>query len=86
MTLPLLYAMQLSSPEDRECIREAVRRGEGDFVRISRIVTESGALEKCRARALEEVDRAREAISVLGTGQFTNSLIQLLALSVKRDR
>ena len=86
VTLPLLYAMQLASPEDRECIREAVRRGEGDFERISRIVIASGALEKCRARALEETAAGEKAVSSLGSGQFTNSLIQFLALSVRRDR
>ena len=39
--------MQLASAEDRECIREAVRKGEGDFEHITRILIASGALEKC---------------------------------------
>lgn len=86
VTLPLLYAMQLASAEDRECIREAVRKGEGDFEHISRIVIASGALEKCRERALKEAADGEKAILELGTGQFTKSLIQFLALSVRRDR
>ena len=85
VTLPLLYAMELAAQDDRELIREAVRKGEGDFERISRIVIESGALEKCRQKAFEEAASGEKAIAALGSGQFTKSLVQFLALSVRRD-
>ena len=70
VTLPLLYAMQLASAEDRECIREAVRKGEGDFEHISRIVIASGALEKCRERALKEAADGEKAILLQARSLF----------------
>ena len=86
VTLPLYYAMQLTTPEKRECIREAIRKGDGDFEQISRIVIESGALPKCLQRAQEEVELGKQKLSALPSGQFKESLIEFLALTVQRNK
>ncbi|MDO4937122.1 MAG: polyprenyl synthetase family protein [Sutterellaceae bacterium] len=86
VTLPVLYAMQLAGEADRELIREAIRKGDGDFEAISRIVIGCGALQKCLERAQIEVQRGSEALNALPPGQFRDSLIKFLFLSVQRDR
>ena len=86
VTLPLLYAMQLAESHDQDMIRKAVREGDGDFEAISRIVIGCGALEKCRERAKEEALRGAEALNALPSGQFKDSLIEFMFLSIRRDR
>lgn len=86
VTLPLLYAMQLAEAHDQETIRQAVRKGDGDFDAISRIVIGCGALEKCRERARAEAARGVEALNALPSGQFKDSLVEFMFLSVRRDR
>lgn len=86
VTLPLLYAMQLTSEANRELIREAIRKGDGDFEKISAIVVESGALPKCLARAQAEVELGAQKLSALPSGQFKDSLVEFLALTVKRNK
>ena len=86
VTLPLLYAMQMTTPEDRERIREAVRNGDGDFEEISRIVMQSGALPKCLERAQQEVEMGKQKLSALPSGHFKESLLQFLALTVQRNK
>ena len=78
--------MRLTTPENRELIRSAVRNGDGDVEAISRIVVESGALARCFERALEEVEKGKEKLSALPTGQFRESLIEFLALTVRRNK
>ncbi len=85
VTLPLLYAMQLGSDAERNQIREAIVKGDGDFEAISRIVLNSGALVKCRERALTEVQKGIDALEALPAGQFKDSLVQFISLSVQRD-
>lgn len=86
VTLPLLYAMRCAAPEEKALIESAIRNGDGDFEAISTIVVESGALEMCRKRALEEAERGVQALNALPSGQFKDSLVQFIFLSVQRDR
>lgn len=86
MTLPLIYARESATPEERAMIDEAVKQGEGDFDKISSIVIRSDSLERCRARAMQEVERGREALSKIPSSIFSESLLQLLSFAAKRDR
>lgn len=86
VTLPVLYAMELASAADREMIREAIRKGDGDFEAISRIVVGCGALQKCLERAQYEAKCGAEALNALTPGQFKDSLVKFIFLSVQRDR
>lgn len=86
MTLPVIYALQATSDADKEMIRAAIRAGDGDFEAISRIVVETGAIEKCHARALEEAKKGVEALNSLPAGQFRESLIKFLSFAAERDR
>ncbi len=85
VTLPLLYAMQGASKEDRETIREAIKKGEGDFKAIHAIIEKTHALELCLKKAKEEVTLGKAAIERLPVGQFRDSLIKFLTLAVERS-
>lgn len=86
VTLPVIYAMQHCTADEKALIEQAIRDGDGDFVAISDIILRSGAIEKCQERALLEVERGKTAISRVGTGQFVESLIKFLFFAVNRDR
>ena len=86
MTLPLIYARELADEGDRAMIDEAVRKGDGDFDKISAVVLKSGALDRCRARAEKELERGRAALSQIPSSIFSESLLNLLSFTVKRDR
>ena len=86
MTLPLIYARETASDADRALIDEAVKKGDGDFDKISEIVIRSNSLERCRARAEKELERGRKALSKIPSSIFSESLLNLLAFTVKRDR
>ncbi len=84
VTLPLLYARQHCSAEARARIDAAIREGDGDFEEISRIITESDALERCHARAAQELARGERALSILPDTPYRASLVGLLAYTVQR--
>lgn len=86
VTLPLIYAMQLAGESERRMIRSAVETGNGDFEAISNIVKSTNALQKCRERAKIELERGKNALCVLSPSIFRESLVQLLFLTVDRDR
>lgn len=67
-------------------IDEAIRLGDGDFPTIASIMMRSDALEKCRLRAERELDRGRRALEKLAPSIFRDSLLELLAFTVQRDR
>ena len=76
----------LTDEELRAMIDEAIRLGDGDFPTIAAIVLKSDALEKCRLRAEKELDRGRAALENLAPSIFRDSLLELLAFTVQRDR
>ena len=86
VTLPIIYARQCCTPEERALIDEAIRLGDGDFETIAKIVTSSNALPLCAERAEKELERGRQALSTLPPSIFRDSLLELLAFTVQRDR
>ena len=86
VTLPIIYARRLCTDAERETIDEAIRLGDGDFETIASIVLRTNALEECAKRAEEELVRGKEALNILPPSLFRESLIQLLAFTVKRNR
>ncbi len=85
VTLPLLYAMQGADEGDRNLIRDAIRRGEGDFAAILAIIKKTCALDRCLEKAHAEVLLGKCAIERLPVGQFRDSLIKFLTLAVDRN-
>jgi len=84
-TLPLLYAMNHGTPEQRELIRHAIQHGEVERLPdIVEIVRSTGALEATRAAAREEARKASTHISSLPPSEFKEGLLQLCVQAVER--
>ena len=77
-TLPLIAAMQRSSPEDAAVIRSAIEQGSTEALDdVIAIVARSGALDIARAAAQAEAQRAIDAISILPESSHRAALTQL---------
>jgi octaprenyl-diphosphate synthase len=63
-----------------------VRDGDGDFEAIARIVTDNGSLAYSSDLAGREVEAAATALRALPASIYRNSLLDLLAFAVGRDR
>lgn len=86
MTLPLIYTRELTTHEGRALIDEAVRKGDGTFDKITKLVVDCGALDRCSLRAEAELERGRQALAKLPPSIFNESLLELLSFTVRRDR
>jgi octaprenyl-diphosphate synthase len=86
VTLPLIHALRIAAPEQRELVVRAVREGHGDFNAIARIVTDNGSIAYSGRLALKEVDAAEAALQALPDSEYRESLLNLLAFAVARDR
>lgn len=85
-TLPLLKAMQLGSPAQRELLRLAIEQGSAERLpEILDIVRDTGALEATRQAAQAEAEHAAQAVSVLPPSRFREALLHLCASSVGRS-
>ena len=86
MTMPLIYALRHCSEEDAKIIRTAVSSNVPDLESVTRVILASGAIDACIEAAKKEVSQGIDALNCLPTSAFKNSLIELLSLTVERDR
>jgi len=85
-TLPLLYAMQNSSPEQSELIRKAIEKGGYDMIdEVQAIIQQTGALEYTEQIAQQEAEKAIAQLSSIADSKSKEILIQLARLSVHRN-
>ena len=79
-TLPLILAMRLGTPEQATLVREAIQTGSTEeLATIANIVRQTGALDRTRAAAAEQAQRAIDAARQLPQNDYTNSLLELAA-------
>lgn len=87
-TLPTIVALRLLKNSDKEkydLLRIAVQTGKvADPQKLINLVHESGALEYCRERALEETRLAQAALSTLPDNEYRKGLWQLTELASAR--
>jgi octaprenyl-diphosphate synthase len=86
VTLPLIHALRSATAEQRELVVHAVREGHGDFNAIARIVADNGSIAYSGTLASREVEIADRAIRELPVSVYRDSLLNLLAFAVGRDR
>jgi|SRR5690554_1231264 len=85
-TLPLLYAMWNSKPEEAAVIRAAIENG-GERNKLERILTtmnNTGALDYTRVKALEQRDLAIAALAPFPESDFKEALKTLAHSAVER--
>jgi octaprenyl-diphosphate synthase len=84
-TLPLIYAMQKGSANDKELIRNAILEGGLDQLeKITAIIESTGALQYTAARAQEAADTATAALSDIPDSDYKQALIAIADFSVQR--
>ncbi len=84
-TLPLIHALQHATGEERDMLRKAVEDGGLEHVQeIVRLVSESGALDYTRERALAESVKARESLRILPASPYREALAELAEFAVAR--
>lgn len=84
-TLPLIHAMRQGTDEQRQLIRQAIRKGGLDSLDpILEIVQATGAIEYARQTAEQQADLAISALDALEDTSFKATLIQLANLAAKR--
>lgn len=85
-TLPLLYAMQHGTAAQITLIRDAIEKANGmeHFDEIMLALRETKALEYTKQRAIEEADKAINAISILPESDYKQALISLAHLAADR--
>ena len=85
-TLPLIYAMANSSPDDTARLRLAVEHGGLDeLASVTRTIESSGGLEYTARLARREADLAIDALSRLPESAFSGALRELADFAVGRS-
>ncbi|MEO8152179.1 MAG: octaprenyl diphosphate synthase [Rhizobacter sp.] len=85
-TLPLLIAMERSTPVERLLIRHAIEQGEVTrLAEIVDIVRRTGAIEATRDAARTEADKARVCLSTLPPSIHREALLEFCVRSVERS-
>lgn len=84
-TLPLIYAMAEGTDDEKQLIRQAIRKGGLDNLpRILEIVNHSGALEYTMAKAREQAALAAACLNTLPGSDHKEALVLLTEIAVAR--
>ena len=84
-TLPLIYAIQHSKPEQAASMRRAIESGGLDSLEnIVAAIHDSGALELSRAKALDYAESAKNALRILPASDARDALLALADYAVNR--
>ena len=84
-TLPLIYAIQRSTPMQAELLRHAISsRQVAALDTIVAAIRDSGALERTQKRALAHADAALEALATLPPSEYRDALAGLADYAVNR--
>ena len=84
-TLPLIYAMEKGSADDKSLIRNAILEGGIEKLeRITAVIESTGALQYTAARAQEAADSAIAALSDVPDSEYKQALTAIADFSVQR--
>ena len=85
LTLPIILAIRDSQDPDRQILTNALeRKSASDLDRIVSIIESTGALEKTKSAAMEEIRRARACLEKLPDNEYRNALEILTNHSAER--
>lgn len=84
-TLPLIAALENTTGEEHDLIRRSITTGGTEQLsRVIEIVQNSGALDYCRRRAIEETQAARTALEKIPESIYRQALDNLAQLALDR--
>jgi len=85
LTLPLIYAMQKSDGKTRGIIEGSIEKGSHDHLEtILSAIESSDAIAYTQSRAGKLADEAKDALAILPTTVYRDSLIALCDFAIKR--
>lgn len=85
-TLPLIHAMRAGTEDQRQLVRQAIRKGGLDDLQpIMDIVKATGAIEYTQEKAQQEADKAITALDNIPESSFKETLKLLADIAVKRN-
>ena len=85
-TLPLIYALEKSTEQQADILRRAIEQGDREaFQDVLDIVISTDAIRYTSGRAVEEANRAIEALSPLPESTYKDALVNLANFSVERS-
>lgn len=85
-TLPLLAAMQVGNPDQREFIRQAIEHGREDqLAHVIEIVHTTGALDQTRRAIADQIQTARSLIETFPHSVYRDALLNLCVWSGVRS-
>lgn len=86
MTLPLIYALQTSSPQHALLLKEAIQTGFAtDLSAIQEIIVSSGAIDYTMVKAKQEVEKAKQALCHLPPCLHRTALTYLAEFAITRN-
>lgn len=89
VTLPLVYALERATPEEREMVATILRQRNYDEVPFSRIysmVKKYRGIERVKERAQAFTEQARQIISEFPESRYQRALLAVTELVTERDR
>lgn len=85
-TLPLIYLMKHGTAEEKELVRTCIEQGdESKFDKILHAITQSGALNYTKEKAVEAALKASAAVTHLPDSPYTEALLILSQFAVQRN-
>lgn len=85
-TLPLIHALQHSSPEQQKYIKESLEQGTLEYLpEILAAIEDTNAIEFTKKLAAQEVDKALSALNTLAESEYKNSLKALAIFALERS-
>ncbi|HET7269128.1 MAG TPA: polyprenyl synthetase family protein [Oleiagrimonas sp.] len=85
LTLPLIYALERASGEQKRSLREAIEQGNRDALdQVIGFIHESGAVERTRQLAMSHADAAHHALTELPASEWREALATLADYAVER--
>lgn len=86
-TLPLIYAMQNGTPEERTLIRKSIRNGDtSHLAEICEAVVRSGALAYTESAAKTCYQKACDSLDILPKSIYKDALLGLAELAIYRNK
>ena len=85
-TLPLIYLMKNGSDAERQLVRTCIEQGdESQFNAILQAITDSGALEYTRIKAVTAAELAKQSVADLPESAYKSALLALTQFAVTRN-
>jgi octaprenyl-diphosphate synthase len=86
-TLPLIYAMEKGTPEQKQLIRDAIEHCNGmeHLDEVLSAITQTGALAYTQKKAEQEADKAIHALSQIPDSEYKSALISLAHIAANRS-